>query len=84
MRRPWQADVAVGRIQSRQLRIAIRRHSNGAVGLIVKRVREWQRDRGGAVVAVIANVCRARNDATADLDYVVMVLRRATGNGIVA
>ena len=82
MRSPRQANVRKGRIEGRELRVAIRLQRDGVVCLVVETVSERQRYGGRAVIAMIADVGGAWDDATSDLGYLVMVLRRATGYGV--
>ena len=51
---------------------------------VIQGVREGQRDRGYLIVPVIADVYRAWHDAAAYLRYVVMILRRATLDRVIA
>ena len=64
---PRQALVGEVRISSCELRVAVGRQIDAGKALVVQSVREWQSHRGHRIIPVIADVCRARNDAAADL-----------------
>jgi hypothetical protein len=66
---PWQALVGEGGIGGRELRIAVGRQIDVGEGLVVQRVREWQRHGGYRIIPVIADVGRAWHDAAAYLIY---------------
>ena len=71
-------NIGEGRIGSRKLSITVGRHCDAIEGLVVQRVGERQRDGGRLIVPVIAGVSGTWHDATADLGYGVVVLRRTT------
>jgi hypothetical protein len=73
---PRQANVSKGGIGGRELRVAVGRQIDRGKGLVVQRVREWQRDRGDCIVPVIADVGSAWHDTAANLRYRVLVARR--------
>ena len=77
MSRPRQTLVCEGRISSRKLGIAVRRHCNAVEGLVVDRVGEWQRDCGCLIIPVVPRVRRTWHDTAADLRNIVMICRRA-------
>jgi len=66
---PRQASISKGRIGGHKLGIAVGRQIDRREGLVVQRVREWQRDGGYCVVPVIADVRGARYDAAPYLSY---------------
>jgi hypothetical protein len=70
---PWQALFGERRISRRELRVTVGRQIDRGEGLVVQRVREWQRDGGHRIIPVIADVGRAWHDGAADLTYRVMV-----------
>jgi hypothetical protein len=61
--------VGKGRIGCRELGVAVGRQIDRCEGLAVQGEREGQRKCGDAVVAMIANVRRARHNASASLNY---------------
>src|SRR4029077_16657746 len=81
---PWQGtDVGEGRIGSRKLSITVGRHCDAVEGLVVQRVGERQCDRGRLIVPGIAGFSRTWHDATADLGYGVVVLRRTAVDRVI-
>src|SRR5207302_2235040 len=64
---PRQADVSEIGSHGGELGIAVGRQIDRGEGLVVQRVREWQRDRGYCIIPVIADVGRAWHDAAAYL-----------------
>ena len=66
---PRQANIGKGPIRGRELGIAVGRQIDGGEGLAVQGVREGQRKCGDAVVAMIADIRRARHNAAASLNY---------------
>ena len=69
---PWQADVSEGVLRGRELGIAVGRHINACVSLIVERERKGERNVGDYVIAMIAGVCRALHTTAAYLTYRVL------------
>jgi hypothetical protein len=70
---PRQALVGEGGISRRELRVAVGRQINTGKGLVVQRVREWQRDGRHRIVPMIADVRRPRHNGAPDLTDRVMV-----------
>src|SRR6266404_4761637 len=68
---PWQANVGKVSIRRRELGIAVRRQIHRVKGLIIKRKGEGQRKCGDAVVAMIADIRRARHDTAGSLNDIV-------------
>src|SRR4029077_5248738 len=66
---PRQANIGKRRIRGRELGIAVGRQIDGGEGLAVQGGREGQRKCGDAVVAMIADIRRARHNASAYLNY---------------
>ena len=66
---PRQANIGKGRIGGHELGIAVGRQIDGGEGVVVQGVREGQRKCGDAVVAMIADIRRARHNAAASLNY---------------
>src|SRR6266446_4450737 len=73
MAEPWQALVDEGGIRGRELGIAVGRQSQRIECLVIQGVGEGQCHRGGAVVAMVADVRVAWDDTGLYLIYVVMV-----------
>jgi hypothetical protein len=73
VRSPWQTDVKKVGSCSGELSIAVGRHNHRGKGLVIQCVREWQRNRGGAVVGMIPGIGRAWHDTAAYLSDRVMV-----------
>ena len=66
---PRQATVGKRGVRRRELGVAVGRQIDRCEGLAVQGEREGQRKCGDAVVAMIANVRRARHNASASLNY---------------
>lgn len=66
---PRQANVAKGRIRSRELGVTVGGHIDAGEALVIEHKSERQRDVRYCVIAVIAGVSRAWHDTAADLNY---------------
>src|SRR5262249_9347244 len=73
---PRQATVSKGRIQGRELRVAVGRQIDTRKCLVVQGVREGQWDRVDFIIPMIADVRCAWHDAAANLAYCVLIAGR--------
>ena len=67
-----QACVSKHATRVHELEGAVGVHARRGVRLVIQRIGEGQRDVGGAVIAMIAGVGRARHDAAPYLSYRVL------------